>query len=405
MQAAIEAIRSDFPELSVRVHGKPLVYFDNGASSLKPSVVIDRISSYYASEHANVHRGVHALSQGATDAFEEARGIVARHLGVSEVNEIVFTKGTTESINLLASGIAHLLQDGDEVILSALEHHANIVPWFLACKHSGARLIVCPLDDDNCIDHQRLSELVNDRTKVIALTHISNVTAAETDLTHVVEIAAGVGALVCIDGAQGVLHGPLQLEKLGVDAYAFSGHKLYGPTGVGVLYAKSSVLERLPPYQGGGDMIDYVSFENITFAQPPHKFEAGTPNIAGVIGLGAALNYLNRIGWNTVIEQETSLSAYMLSHFQKWDRVRLHRCTDSAVPLFTFSVTGIHPYDLGAVLDRYGIAIRTGHHCAQPLMRTLGVESTARASLSFYNTHSEVDYFFDALHRAIQLIG
>ena len=404
MQVAIESIRSDFPELSVQVYDKPLVYFDNGASSLKPSVVIDRISSYYASEHANVHRGVHALSQGATDAFEQARGIVARHVGVSNGNEIVFTKGTTESINLLASGIAHLLQAGDEVVVSALEHHANIVPWFMACKHSGARLIVCPLDEHNGIDQHRLAELVNERTKVIALSHVSNVTAAETNLKQVVEIASAVGAWVCVDGAQGVLHGPLQLEKIGVDAYAFSGHKIYGPTGVGVLYAKSSLLERIPPYQGGGDMIDYVSFEEITFAEPPHKFEAGTPNIAGVIGLGAALEYLDRIGWDTIIKQEASLSEYMLSHFQEWDNIHLYRHNGSAVPLFTFSVSGVHPYDLGAVLDRYGIAIRTGHHCAQPLMRTFGVESTARASLSFYNTHSEVDYFFDSLRRALRLI-
>lgn len=396
----VAAVRADFPQLAQTVHEQPLVYLDNAASALKPQVVIDRISTYYAHEHANIHRGVHALSQQATDSYEEARRTLQAFINASDPAEVIFTRGTTEAINLVAASYGRtFLQRGDEVLISTMEHHSNIVPWQMICEERGAHLRVIPINDAGEIIYAEYQQMLNARTKMVAIGHVSNALGTINPIKRMIADAHGLGIPVLVDGAQAAPHMAVDVQDLDCDFYCISGHKMFGPTGVGVLYGKMKWLEAMPPYQGGGDMIESVTFEKTTWNELPHKFEAGTPNIAGGIGLGATATYLQDVGLDAIGYYENDLLDYATEKVSTLPGVQLVGTASEKASVLSFLLEGIHPYDTGTILDRLGIAVRTGHHCTQPLMRRFGIPGTIRASFAFYNTKDEVDVLVDGLKR------
>jgi len=401
----ISQIRKDFPILKREVNGKPLVYFDNGATSQKPQVVIDAITNYYTNENSNIHRGIHTLSQEATDAYEKARTTVQQFINAKHNHEIIFTSGTTGSINLVASSFGKkYIQAGDEIIISTMEHHSNIVPWQMLCEEKGAVLKVIPISDKGELLLEEFKKLLSSKTKIVAITHVSNTLGTINPVKEIIKLAKAVGAFVLIDGAQAVPHTKVDVQALDCDFYAFSGHKMFGPTGVGILYGKESILNELPPYQGGGDMIKTVTFEKTTYNELPHKFEAGTPNIVGGIGLGVAINYMNSIGIDNIEAYEHELLAYATEQIKQIEGVRIIGEAQNKASVLSFLVDGTHPTDIGMIIDKLGIAIRTGHHCTEPLMNRFNIPGTARASFAFYNTKEEIDTFILALERALKML-
>ena len=400
----VQKIRKDFPILQREVNGHPLVYFDNAATSQTPLQVIDVIADYYKKYNANIHRGVHTLSQEATDAYEAARQKIQKHFNAAHAHEIIFTSGTTHSINIVSNGYEQLLGPGDELIVSALEHHSNIVPWQMLCKKSGAVLKVIPMNEGGVLLMEEYDKLLSEKTKLVFVNHVSNALGTVNPIAEIIEKAHAVGAEVLIDGAQSAPHIHADVQALGVDYYVTSAHKLCGPTGIGMLYGKASALNRLPPYQGGGEMIAEVTFEKTTYAGLPHKFEAGTPNIAGGIAFGAALDYINAIGMTEIAQYEAELLAYATASLLKIPGVKIYGVAPEKTAVISFNVEGIHPYDIGSILDKMGIAVRTGHHCAQPIMDYYQIPGTVRASLSFYNTYEEIDRMLEALKKAIQML-
>jgi cysteine desulfurase/selenocysteine lyase len=401
----IQKIRADFPILSQKVNGKPLVYFDNGATSQKPQVVIDAIAKYYQEINANIHRGVHTLSQLATDAYEISRGKIQQHINAKHAHEVLFTSGTTHGINLVANGFASILKAGDEVIVSSLEHHSNIVPWQMLCEKTGATLKVIPMNQEGELILEAFDALLSEKTKVVTVNHISNALGIINPIKYIIEKAHAVGAAVLIDGAQAVPHLKPDVQDLDCDFYAFSGHKMCGPTGTGILYGKESWLNTLPPYQGGGEMIKEVTFEKTTYADLPHKFEAGTPNIAGGIVLGTAVDYLNNIGFENIQKQEDELLAHATKRLLEIEGLRIYGTGKNKASVVSFNIDGIHPYDIGSIIDKLGIAVRTGHHCAQPIMNFFCIPGTIRASFSFYNTKEEIDLMVDAVKKAQTMLS
>ena len=404
----IEKIRADFPILSQKVNGKPLVYFDNGATSQKPQVVIDAISKYYSEINANIHRGVHTLSQLATDAYEASRTTIQNHLNAKHNYEIIFTSGTTFGINLVANGFASLLKVGDEVMVSALEHHSNIVPWQFLCEKTGAKLVVIPMNEKGELILSEFDNLLSEKTKIVAVNHISNALGTVNPIEYIIKKAHGVGAAVLIDGAQATPHLRPDVQALGCDFYVFSGHKVCGPTGVGILYGKEEWLRKLPPYQGGGEMIAEVTFEKTTYADLPHKFEAGTPNIEGGIVLGTAIDYMNSIGFDNIAAYEQELLDYGTKRLQEIEGLMIYGPEVSGgnkASVISFNIDGIHPYDIGTIIDKLGIAVRTGHHCAQPIMQFFNIPGTIRASFAFYNTKEEIDIFVEAVKKAQMMLS
>jgi len=401
----IKAVRNDFPILNQQVNGKPLVYFDNAATAQKPRVVEEAIKRYYDTINANIHRGVHTLSQLATDAYEESRKKVQLHLNAKEDREIIFTPGTTFGINLVANGFGALLQKGDEVLISAMEHHSNIVPWQFACERSGATLKVIPMNQKGELIMEAFDDLVTSNTKVVAVTHISNALGTINPIKTIIEKAHQVGAAVLIDGAQATPHVKPDVQDLDCDFYVFSGHKVCGPTGTGVLYGKEAWLNKLPPYQGGGEMIKTVTFEKTTYACLPHKFEAGTPNIAGGIVLGYALDYLNGIGFDQIQTYEHELLTYGTQRLLEIEGLHIVGTAANKTSVISFNIEGLHPYDVGVIVDKLGVAVRTGHHCTQPIMDFFGIPGTIRASFSFYNTKEEIDVLVEAVKKAKQMLS
>lgn len=405
MSLNIEKIRADFPILSREVNGKPLVYFDNAATSQTPNAVIDVISDYYRRYNANIHRGVHTLSQEATDAYEKARNTLKAHLNASKPEEIIFTSGTTHSINLVANGFASFLKPGDELVVSAMEHHSNIVPWQMACEKTGAKLKVIPMNDRGELELDVFESLLSKRTRLVFCNHVSNALGTINPIKTIIDKAHAVGAAVLIDGAQAAPHFKVDVQALDVDFYTISAHKVCGPTGVGLLYGKREWLEKLPPYQGGGEMIAEVSFEKTTYADLPHKFEAGTPNIAGGIAFGAAVDYMNSIGFEAIAAYETELLQYATERLKEIEEVEFIGEATQKASVISFNLKGIHPYDVGAILDKLGVAVRTGHHCAQPVMAHFKVPGTVRASFAFYNTKQEIDIFVEAVKTAHRMLS
>jgi len=400
MSFNIDAIRADFPILSQQVNGKPLVYFDNGATSQKPQVVIDAISKYYQDINANIHRGVHTLSQLATDAYEASRGKIQNHINAQFAHEVLFTSGTTHGINLVANGFASLLKSGDEVLVSALEHHSNIVPWQMLCEKTGAILRVIPMGENGELILSEFDNLLSNKTKIVTVNHISNALGTVNPIKYMIEKSHEFGAAILIDGAQAVPHLKPDVQELDCDFYVFSGHKICGPTGTGILYGKEDWLNKLPPYQGGGEMIKEVTFEKTTYAELPHKFEAGTPNIAGGIVLGTAVDYMNEIGFENIQIQEKELLEYGTKRLLEIEGLKIYGTSKDKTSVISFNIEGIHPYDIGTIIDKLGIAVRTGHHCAQPIMNFFNIPGTIRASFAFYNTKEEIDIFVEALKRA-----
>ncbi|MCD0474309.1 cysteine desulfurase [Flavobacterium sp. EDS] len=396
----IHKIRAEFPILSQKVNGKPLVYFDNGATSQKPQVVIDAISKYYQEINANIHRGVHTLSQLATDAYEISRVKIQHHINAKHLHEVLFTSGTTHGINLVANGFASILKPGDEVLVSALEHHSNIVPWQMLCEKTGATLKVIPMNQDGELIISAYESLLSEKTKIVTVNHISNALGTINPIKYMIEKAHAVGAAVLIDGAQAVPHLKPDVLDLDCDFYAFSGHKMCGPTGTGILYGKESWLNKLPPYQGGGEMIKEVTFEKTTYADLPHKFEAGTPNIAGGIVLGTAVDYMNSIGFENIQKQEKALLAHATKQLLEIEGLKIYGTGKEKTSVISFNIDGIHPFDIGSIIDKLGIAVRTGHHCTQPIMNYFGIPGTVRASFSFYNTIEEIDLMVEAVKKA-----
>ena len=403
----VQKIRAQFPILSQTVNGKPLVYFDNGATSQKPQVVIDSIVDYYSRYNANIHRGVHTLSQFATDAYEQARIIIQKHFNAKQPYEIIFTSGTTESINLVANGFASLLEKGDEIIISALEHHSNIVPWQMLCEHTGAILKVIPMDVHGELIMSEYDKLLSNKTKLVCCNHISNALGTLNPIEEIIKKAHAVGAAVLIDGAQSCPHIKPDVQALDVDFYITSAHKMCGPTGVGMLYGKEEWLRKLPPYKGGGEMIATVTFEKTTYADLPHKFEAGTPNICGGIAFGAAIDYMNEIGFDNIAKHEHELLVYGTQKLQEIEGVTIYGPTDlnKKTSVISFNIENIHSYDIGTIIDKLGIAVRTGQHCAQPIMDFYKISGTIRASFAFYNTKEEIDIFVAALKRAKTMLS
>ena len=400
----VKKIRKDFPILEREVNGKPLVYFDNAATSQTPVQVIETITDYYKNYNANIHRGVHALSQEATDVYETARRKIQRHFNAAQPHEIIFTSGTTHSINIVSNGYSHLLKEGDELIVSALEHHSNIVPWQMLCEKTGAVLKVIPMNEDGVLIMSEYEKLLSDKTQLVFINHVSNALGTVNPIEEIITKAHAIGAEVLIDGAQASPHIRADVQALGVDYYVTSAHKLCGPTGVGMLYGKESALKRLPPYQGGGEMIAEVTFEKTTYADLPHKFEAGTPNIAGGIAFGAALDYINAIGIEQIAAYEEELLQYATNKLSKIPGLKIYGTAPKKTAVISFNVEGIHPYDIGSILDKLGIALRTGHHCAQPIMDYYHIPGTVRASFSFYNTFEEIDRMIEALRKAITML-
>lgn len=402
----VEALRRDFPVLGRRVNGRPLCYLDNAASSQRPRSVIDSISRYYETTHANVHRGVHTLSQEATDLFEGARETLRRFVNARSTREVIFVRGTTEAINLVAQSYARpRLAPGDEILISWLEHHANIVPWQMVCEQTGAQLRVIPITRSGEVDFEAYLRLLSERTRLVALAHVSNALGTVVPVRRFVAEARQRGIPVLLDGAQAAPHLPVDVQSLGCDFYCFSGHKMCGPTGIGVLYGRESLLADMPPWQGGGDMILAVSFERTIYNALPYKFEAGTPHIAGAVGLGAAVDYLEAIGLERIAAAEQDLLAYATRRLLEFPGLVIVGTAPEKAAVVSFTVEGIHPHDLGTILDHEGVAIRTGHHCAMPVMDFYGVPATARASFAFYNTRAEVDRLVDALHVARETLG
>jgi len=400
----IKKIRSDFPILSRKINGKDLVYFDNAATSQTPKQVIDVIVDYYTRLNSNIHRGVHKLSQEATDAYEKARVKIQKHFNVAKSYQIIFTAGTTESINLVASGYSKFLKPDDELIISALEHHSNIVPWQMLCEKTGAILKVIPMSLDGTLDMNAFYNLLSSKTKLVFVNHVSNALGTVNPIEDIIIKAHEYGAKVLVDGAQACPHIKPDLQALDVDFYVTSAHKLCGPTGVGMLYGKLELLKSLPPYQGGGEMISTVTFEKTTYADLPHKFEAGTPNIAGGIAFGAALDYMNSIGFDNIAEYENELLNYATNALKKIDGIKIYGEVKNKTAVISFNIRGIHPYDIGSILDQLGIAVRTGHHCAQPIMDFFAIPGTVRASFSFYNTFVEIDRFVEAVNKAATML-
>ncbi len=400
----VDKIRKDFPILNREVNGKPLVYFDNAATSQTPQIVIDAIVDYYTNYNANIHRGVHTLSQEATDRYEEARMKLQKHFNAEHAYEIIFTSGTTHGINMIASGFESFLDKGDEIIVSALEHHSNIVPWQMLCDKTGAVLRVIPMNENGSLMIEEYDNLLSDKTKLVFCNHISNALGTINPIQEIIEKAHQVGASVLIDGAQSTPHMLVDVQKLNVDFYVTSAHKVCGPTGVGMLYGKKEWLEKLPPYQGGGEMIDTVTFEKTTYAGLPHKFEAGTPDICGGIAFGVAVDYMNSIGFQNIAAYEQELLEYGTKKLEEIGNIKIYGTTHKT-SVISFNIEGIHPYDIGAILDKFGIAVRTGHHCAQPIMDFYKIPGTIRASFAFYNTKEEIDLFISALKRAILMLS
>ncbi len=393
-------IRKDFPILHREVNGKPLVYLDNAATSQTPQQVIDVIVDYYSRYNANIHRGVHTLSQEATDAYEQSRQKIQQHFNVAHPYEIIFTSGTTHAINLVANGFASLLKKGDEIMVSALEHHSNIVPWQMLCERTGAILKVIPMDLNGELMMEEYHNLLSNKTKLVFCNHVSNALGTVNPIVEIINAAHEVGAAVLIDGAQAAPHIKADVQELDVDFYVVSAHKLCGPTGVGMLYGKEEWLKKLPPYQGGGEMIAEVSFEKTTYADLPHKFEAGTPNICGGIAFGAALDYMNGIGFDAIAAYEHELLEYATKQLLAIEGLKIYGEAKEKTAVISFNIEGIHPYDIGAILDKLGVAVRTGHHCAQPIMDFFKIPGTVRASFSFYNTKEEVDVLVESVKRA-----
>ena len=400
----ITQIRADFPILQRQVNGQPLVYLDNAATSQTPLAVIDAISDYYKHTNANIHRGVHALSQEATDQFEAARQKIQTHFNAAQAHEIIFTSGTTHSINLVANGFASFLEKGDELIVSELEHHANIVPWQMLCERTGAQLKVIPITENGTLDMSVYADLLGARTKVVFVNHVSNALGIINPIEEIIEKAHAVGAAVLIDGAQATPHMIPDVQALDVEFYTTSAHKICGPTGMGALYGKEAWLRKLPPYQGGGEMIDQVTFEKTTYADLPHKFEAGTPNIAGGVGFGAAVDYMNNIGFDAIAAHENDLMRHATEKLKKIEGLHIYGDVDNKVAVISFNVQGLHPYDIGTLLDKMGIAVRTGHHCCQPIMDHFQIPGTVRASFAFYNTHEEVGRFIAGVEKAVGML-
>ena len=401
----IESIRKDFPILNTKVNGNQLIYFDNAATSQTPNCVIESISDYYKSLNSNIHRGVHKLSQLATDKYEESRKKFKEHFNASSTSEIIFTPGTTHSINLISNGFIKFLKKDDEIIVSQLEHHSNIVPWQMLCEKTGAIMKVIPMNEKGELDLSKFSSLLNSKTKIVFVNHVSNALGTVNPIEIIIEKSHQAGAAVLIDGAQAAPHFEIDVKKLDVDFYVCSAHKLCGPTGVGILYGKKEWLEKLPPYQGGGEMIDQVSFEKSTYADLPNKFEAGTPNISGVIASGIALDYINKLGLENIKEYEDYLLNYATSKLKEIEGVKIYGEAKIKTSVISFNIKNIHPYDVGSVIDNLGIAVRTGHHCAQPIMDYFDIPGTIRISFSFYNTIDEINILIEALKKASKMLS
>ena len=401
----INKIRKQFPILNRKVNGEKLTYLDNGATSQKPQSVIDAIDNYYRDENSNVHRGIHLLSERATDKFEQTRIAVQLFIGAKHNHEIIFTKGTTDSINLVANGFRSLLKEGDEILISELEHHSNIVPWQMCCDVSGATLKVIPILDNGELDIDEFEKLLSENTKLVALSHVSNSLGTINPIEEMIEKCHRVGAKVLIDGAQAASYISLNMQDLDADFYCFSAHKMYGPTGVGVLYGKEECLNELPPYQGGGEMIEEVSFEKTTYADLPHKFEAGTPNIAGVIAFKNAIDFISELGIKNIAKHIKDLLKYATSEILKIEGMKIYGTSKKKSGIISFNIEGLHPYDIGMILDKLGVAIRTGHHCTQPVMNYYKITGTARISLAVYNTKEEIDACINAIKKAKQMLS
>ncbi len=401
----INKIREQFPILTRKVNEQKLIYFDNGSTTQKPQSVIDAINNYYKNENSNVHRGVHFLSGLATDKFEETRNTIQNFIGAKHSHEIIFTKGTTDSINLIANGYRSLLQKGDEIIISELEHHSNIVPWQMCCEISGSTLKVIPIMDNGELDMSEFYNLLSENTKLVSIAHISNALGTLIPVEEIIEKSHKVGAKVLIDGAQAASHIPLNMQDCDVDFYVFSAHKMYGPTGVGVLYGKEQLLNELPPYQGGGEMIEYVNFEKTTYADLPHKFEAGTPNIAGVVAFKNSIEFIADLGVKNIAKHEEKLLQYATSEILKIEGVKIYGTSEKKSGIISFNIDGLHPYDIGMILDKLGIAIRTGHHCTQPAMIHYNIPGTARISVAVYNTIEEIDICISAIKKAKMMLS
>ena len=400
----IASVRKDFPILNRKVNGKPLVYFDNAATAQTPKQVIDVIVDYYSLYNANIHRGVHALSQEATDLYEVARQTLQKHFNIKESSEVIFTSGTTHAINIVANGFSTILASGDEIIVSALEHHSNIVPWQMLCEKTGAKLKVLPMNNDGELVIDAFDSLLSEKTKLVFVNHVSNALGTINPIEEIINKAHRFGAAVLIDGAQACPHIKPDVQALDVDFYVASGHKMCGPTGVGMLYGKREWLEKLPPYQGGGEMIAEVTFEKTTYADLPHKFEAGTPNICGGIAFGAAVDYMNKIGFDTIATYEHELLQYATAKMKAIEGLKIYGVSDRKASVISFNIEGIHPYDLGSILDKLGIAVRTGHHCAQPIMDFFKIPGTVRASFAFYNTFEEIDTLISGIEKAKSML-
>jgi cysteine desulfurase/selenocysteine lyase len=400
----VQRIRKDFPILNRKVYGKDLIYFDNGATSQKPQLVIDAIQKYYTTDNSNIHRGVHFLSQEATSQYEQARKTIQKYINAAHSEEVLFTKGTTDSINLIAFSLGETLKKGDEIVISAMEHHSNIVPWQMLCDRKECVLRVIPINADGELMMDEFHSLLNEKTKLVSITHISNTLGTINPVEEITKAAHAVGALVFLDGAQSIQHMKVDMQALDCDFYSFSGHKVFGPTGVGILYGKRNILNTLPPYQGGGDMIAKVSFEKTTYNELPHKFEAGTPDIAGGICLGKAIEYLSSLDIRQLQQHEQDLGKYAENELKSMKGVRIIGTAKNKISVISFIVEGAHPFDVGTLLDKQGIAIRTGHHCTQPLMDIFKIPGTIRASFAFYNSKEEVDIFITALKRSVAML-
>ena len=398
-------IRAQFPALHQEVHGHPLVYLDNGATTQKPQVVIDAIQQYYAEQNSNIHRGVHYLSQLATDAYEASRTCIQKHLNAKHTHEIIFTRGITEAINLVAHGFRSLLNTGDEVIISAMEHHSNIVPWQMACDATDAKLQIIPMDENGVLKMDVFHALLSEKTKMVAISHISNALGTINQIKEMIDASHRVGAAILIDGAQAAPHISIDVQELDADFYCISGHKMYAPTGIGALYGKEEWLNKIPPYQGGGEMIATVSFEKTTYADLPHKFEAGTPNIAGGVAFKAAIDWLNEIGLENIAQHESKLLQYATERLSEIDGFKLIGNAPQKAGVISFMINDLHPYDIGMILDKLGIAVRTGHHCAQPVMDAFCIPGTVRASLAIYNTKDDVDRLVEGVKKAKSMLS
>tara|TARA_B110000305_G_scaffold242065_1_gene319496 strand:+ start:5727 stop:6944 length:1218 start_codon:yes stop_codon:yes gene_type:complete len=401
----IKKIRADFPILKRKVNGYNFVYLDNAATSQKPIQVIDSISDYYKNYNSNIHRGVHSVSQEATDAYEGARIKIQNHFNVKKSHEIILTSGTTHSINLVANGFLEILDEKDEIIISGLEHHSNIVPWQMMAARNGVKIKIIPIDENGDLNLNIYDSLLNSKTKLVFVNHVSNALGTVNPIKEIINKAHNVGAAVLVDGAQASAHFKPDLQELDVDFYTTSAHKLCGPTGIGMLYGKEKWLQKMPPYQGGGEMISEVTFEKTTYAELPHKFEAGTPNISGAIAFGVAIDYLNELGLENIHKYESSLLDYATEKLKSITNLKIYGESENKTSVISFNIEGIHAYDIGTLLDKFGVAVRTGQHCAQPIMDHFGISGTVRASLAFYNTKEEIDILFSSLKRAISMLS